>query len=104
MIRKYSENKANHLYKSVMDIIVRANRSKFEEAKEMCEALEELMEDEMLEREKRGLELGLEQGFRAFVQDNIEENIPKERILQKLMKRFGLTEEKAMEYYDKFEK
>lgn len=104
LIRKYSENKANHLYKSVMDIIVRANRSKFEEAKEMCEALEELMEDEMLEREKRGLELGLEQGFRAFVQDNIEENIPKERILQKLMKRFGLTEEKAMEYYDKFEK
>lgn len=40
MIRKYSENKANHLYKSVMDIIVRANRSKFEEAKEMCEAKE----------------------------------------------------------------
>lgn len=66
----------------------------------MCEALEELMEDEMLEREKRGLE----QGLRAFVQDNIEENIPKDRIIQKLMKRFELTEEKAWEYYDKFGK
>lgn len=102
LIRKYSENKENHLYKSVMDIIVRANRTKFEEAKEMCEALEELMEEEMLEREKRGLECGLEQGFRAFIQDNIEENVPKERILQKLVKRFELTEEKAMEYYDRF--
>lgn len=122
LIRKYSKNKDNHLYKSVMDIIVRANRTKFEEAKSMCEALEELMEDELLEREKRGmeqglerglergleqglergLEQGLEQGFKAFIQDNIEENIPKERILQKLVKRFNLTEEKAREYYDKF--
>lgn len=56
LIRKYSENKDNHLYKSVMDIIVRANRTKFEEAKNMCEALEELMEDELLEREKRGMD------------------------------------------------
>lgn len=112
LIRKYSENKDDQLYRSVMDIIVRANKAKFEEAKEMCEALEELMEDEMREREKRGmeqgleqgLERGLEQGFKALIQDNIEESVPKERILQKLVKRFGLTEEKAREYYGKFEK
>lgn len=102
LIRKYSENKDNSLYKSVMDIIVRANRTKFEEAKKMCEALEELMEDKMQERERCGLERGLEQGFRAFIQDNIEENVAKERIIQKLVKRFELTEEKAMEYYNRF--
>lgn len=33
------------LYRSVMDVIVRANRSCFEEVNGMSEALEELMED-----------------------------------------------------------
>ena len=100
LIRKYSENKDDQLYKSVMDIIVRANKSKSEEAKEVCEALEELMEDKLKEREERGLE----QGLYAFIQDNMEEHVSKERIIQKLMKRFKLTEEKAEQYYIKFGK
>lgn len=31
----------------MMNIIVRANKEKFEEAKKMCKALEELMKDEL---------------------------------------------------------
>ena len=108
LIRKYSENKDDQLYKSVMDIIVRANKSKFEEAKEVCEALEELMEDKLKEREERGIECGIEQGLEqgldAFIQDNMEEHVSRERIIQKLMKRFKLTEEKAEQYYIKFGK
>ena len=37
----------NTLYRSVMELIVRANKQKFEEVKGMCDALRELMKDEI---------------------------------------------------------
>lgn len=50
----------------MMDIIVRANEEKFEEAKKMCKALEELMKDELeakkTEGEEIGKEIGMQQG------------------------------------------
>lgn len=50
----------------MMNIIVRANKEKFEEAKKMCKALEELMKDELeakkTEGEKIGKEIGMQQG------------------------------------------
>ena len=45
---------------------------------------------------------GLKAGIEAFILDNIEEGISKERILQKLQKRFRLSEEKAGYYYGIF--
>lgn len=42
--RKYRESK---LYKSVMDIVMRANSESFEEGKDMCDALRELFRDEL---------------------------------------------------------
>ena len=45
----------------------------------------------------QGLEQGLEQGIRALILDNLEEDIPQQRILEKLMVRFGLSEEEAVE-------
>ena len=47
----------------------------------------------------KGLEQGLEQGIQAFVLDNLEENIPKERIIDKLKRRFSLTEDEAQRKY-----
>lgn len=47
-------------------------------------------------------EQGREQGIQVFILDNIEENIPKQRILEKLQKRFTLSALKAEEYYDRF--
>lgn len=49
-----------------------------------------------------GLEEGIEKGIAAFVLDYVEENIPKEKCVQKLQKRFSLTKEKAEEYYERF--
>lgn len=50
----------------MMNIIVRANKEKFEEAKKMCKALEELMKDELeakkTEGEEIGKEIGMQQG------------------------------------------
>ncbi|MDO4471147.1 MAG: 3-isopropylmalate dehydrogenase, partial [Bacillota bacterium] len=50
------------MYESVMDIIVRANEDKFEEAKSMCEALEELMKEELEAKRAEGEEIGKERG------------------------------------------
>ena len=50
LLESYKGNSKNPLYKSVMNIIVRANKEKFEEVKDMCEALEELMADKIEER------------------------------------------------------
>lgn len=66
LIKDYQYHKKNALYESVMDIIVRANEEKFEEARKMCKALEELMKDELdakrAEGEAKGKELGKEIG------------------------------------------
>lgn len=45
-----------------MDIIVRANEEKFEEARRMCKALEELMKDELEAKKNEGQEIGIKQG------------------------------------------
>ena len=54
LIEQYGEHKENKLYKSVMNLIVRANQDKFKEVKTMCEALEELMKDEMDAKKAEG--------------------------------------------------
>lgn len=47
LIEEYQAHTKDKLYQSVMDIIVRANRKQFEEAKNMCDALRELFADEL---------------------------------------------------------
>lgn len=47
-------------------------------------------------------EEGLEKGIQALIEDNLEEKIPKEKSLEKLQRRFQLTEEQAIAYYKRF--
>ena len=58
ILDKYEGHQKENLYKSVMNIIVNANKGVFKEATEMCEALLELMqeklEEKLEEREKAG--------------------------------------------------
>ena len=61
--------------------------------------------DEKAEREylqKQSREEGLQEGIRAFILDNLEEQIPETRILSKLERRFSLTPEQAKEYFEKY--
>ena len=62
LLKDYKKHKKNTLYESVMDIIVRANEEKFEEAKKMCKALEELMKEELEAKKNEGQEIGIKQG------------------------------------------
>lgn len=53
LVFEYQEHKNNTLYKSVMDIIIRANREEFQEVKHMCSAWEELWHDELEEAKQK---------------------------------------------------
>lgn len=50
LVDDYEAHMGNDLYESVMDIIVRANRTKFQEVNGMCKALEELVDEMMHDR------------------------------------------------------
>lgn len=49
-----------------------------------------------------GLASGIERGMEAFILDNLEEGVPEERIIDKLMLRFQLDNEKAQDYVQKY--
>lgn len=51
-----------------------------------------------------GIEKGIEQGIEALILDNLESGVSKEIIIEKLEKRFRLTEEQARRHYDKYGK
>lgn len=62
LVKEYWNHKDNTLYQAVMDIIIRANRKQFEEAKNMCDALRELFAEEL----KENYQAGEDQGRREF--------------------------------------
>ena len=54
LAQAYQGKDENPLYSAVMELIVRANRKQYEEAKHMCEALRELFADEIEEGRQKG--------------------------------------------------
>lgn len=58
ILSKYEGHQKEKNHKSVMNAIVHANKELFKEATKMCEALLELMEDELKARENAGREDG----------------------------------------------
>ena len=70
---------------------------------EITEEVTERVTEEVTERVTEEVtEKVREEGIQAVILDNLEEQIPKERILMKLQKHFNLTEEKSKKYYEKF--
>ena len=80
----------------------RLAREEIEEEKKL--AREEIEEEKRLAREgaEKEKRLAREEGIQAVVIDNLEEQIPKERIILKLQKHFKLSEEESEQYYNKF--
>lgn len=87
-----------HLYESIMDLIARANARTFQEVKEMCQALEELMKDELEDREQRGIEKGVEKGIEAMIRAFRNLNITEGEICRQLQKECHLSEKAARQY------
>ena len=76
------------------------SRSKMEVRKMLLTEYDEKAEREYLRKQSR--EEGLQEGIRAFILDNLEEQIPEARILSKLERRFSLTPEQAKECFEKY--
>ena len=58
---------------------------------DMCKAIDDMCQDSWDD----GKQQGIEQGIELFVQDHQEDGTPRERVLDKLVWRFGLTQERA---------
>lgn len=58
----YSGKEKNPLYETAMDLIIRANWEKYQEVRNVCDALKELYAEELKEREDIGLENGFKKG------------------------------------------
>lgn len=70
--------------------------------KEVREEVKEEVKAEVKEKIKE--EMFEEGGICALIQDNVEDGRPKELIIDKLMKRFALSIEKAEHYYNQYTK
>ena len=76
---------------------------------DVCEGIRGMMEDERQAGIKQGIEQGIEQGMelareefiKIFILDNQESGTPRERVAEKLVRRFGMTAERAEEYLKK---
>jgi predicted transposase YdaD len=87
---------------------------------EMCKVLED-MRNEALEQgmilgraegrsegiaagRAEGISLGRQDGIAAFIEDFSEEGFSRERIIEKLVKRFSISQADAYAYYEKYAK
>ena len=51
---------------------------------------------------EKGMAKGMAKGIQALILDNMEEGIPRGRIIEKLCRRFSLSEDVAIAYYEKY--
>ena len=102
LLEDYKKNKEDQLYQAVMEIIVKANENRLKEGKrDMCNALLELMKDELDEKREEGIKEGESLGESRINQLNLKlsELSRSDEILKaavdreyqkKLLKEFGL--------------
>lgn len=98
LIHEYEQHKRENNYRSVMNVIVNANMEVFREVKKMCEALEELMKEELDAREK----LGLQKGVQALIEVCNDLELSEDDILVKIVEKLNVTENDAKEYIAKY--
>ena len=102
ILEDYKKNKKNQLYQTVIEIIVKANENRLKEGKrDMCNALLELMKDELDEKREEGIREGESLGENRINQlilklselnrtDEILKAAADREYQKKLLKEFGL--------------
>lgn len=79
LLKEYNAHRDENLYQSMMDIIIKANKTVFKEEDNMCEAIMEIAREKMQEEfaaieaagEARGKEIGKAETFISLVRDGI---------------------------------
>ena len=95
IVEKYKKHQNDELYKSMMNVIVNANRDLFEEVKYMCEALRELFREDMERELAKGLAEGIERGMAEGRAEGRRESL--RNAVRNLMSNLALTMEQAMD-------
>ena len=95
-IKHYESGLVNDLAQALEE--ARSNEKWRHDYMTWTQMLNEIRNEEREEGRKEGLEEGREEGIKALIIDNMEDGKSKEEILNKLIKRFNLTQEKAEEY------
>ena len=72
------------------------------EQRGLAQGIEQGIEQGLAQGIEQGLEQGFEQAIRLIVIDYREEGFSADRIKEKLVHRYDLSEEKAEEYYIRF--
>ena len=98
LLEDYKKNKEDQLYQAVMEIIVKANENRLKEGKrDMCNALLELMKDELDEKREEGEVLGENRINQLILKlselnrtDEILKAAADREYQKKLLKEFGL--------------
>ncbi len=105
-IRQLSGKTDRELADSVLEVSIGANRHAVEELKgdeEMCQALMEIMEPQLLLRDeekiKEGLQKGLQKGIQGAVEMLREFGYKDSEIKATIIKKYGLSIEEAERYF-----
>ena len=99
LLSAYQKHQKEKLYQSVMNIIVRANRERFE-VDSMCEALEEIMKDKLDERENRGISQGIKQGEQRRLLIQIKKKLEKGKSAAQIADELEETEDVILPLYN----
>lgn len=119
LLENYEGHKADPLYRTVMDLVVRANWKRFEEVRtEMCDALVELMEDYVEEQIEERMERRIKERVEQRIKEQIEEQkeagikslicslrnlgIPRKAAVLQLKEQYNLADESAEQYVEKY--
>ena len=100
-VKQFTGAYDRELASSVLEVSAEANRQVIEKLigdDSMSQVLMELMEPQLLLREKKGMEKGMEKGIQGTVDVLRDLEIPDEVILQKLQEKFKLSKEEAAWY------
>ena len=85
ILKEYEKHNHSNLHKSVMDLIVRANEQKFEEARgSMCDALMELMQDVIQEKVEDGKKLGILEGAQEKLFEQVQKKLAKGKNVEQI--------------------
>lgn len=100
----YKKHEKQTLYRSIMNIIVNANRERFE-VNDMCEALDEILEfhfkGKLEEGWRQGMEKGLEQGLEQKLLSQITKKLMKGKSLAQIADELEETEESILPLYNR---
>ena len=95
---EYRKHEHDELYKSMMNIIIRANKEQFKEVKDVCEALKELFADELEISRNDGLKEGRLEGIKPLILSCKELGGTRDAVLGMVVKNFEITTDVAEEY------